>query len=607
MSGTDLRQRLVAVLAADAAGYSRLMAADDRATVAALDAARAVFRSQIEVNQGRVVDMAGDSVLAVFESATGAVTAALAVQAELSAHVTNAPEDRRMQFRIGVHLGDVIEKGDGTVYGDGVNIAARLQALGEVAGVVVSDAVRGAVKNRMAATFEDLGTQNVKNIDEPIRVFSLKMGAPAPTVLLRLTPEIDLSLPVKPSIAVLAFTNMNGDQEKEYFADGITEEIITELSRFHSLFVIARNSSFAYKGKSIDVRTVGKELGVRYVLEGSIRAVASRIRVTAQLIDATTGSHLWAEKYDRVLEDIFAVQEELTQSIVSAIAPQVDAEERAKARRRRPESLSAYDFALRASADSIEAFQKSDYELWERSLAQARQALKVDPRSLLALEVIAAQQARFVFMYVGDASEMQIRWSEAVSAASRLIELDPSGSIGYTWMGMLLSLAGRSNEALSNASRANTLNPNDVLALITLAYVDLMDGRADQALNHARHAFRISPRDPYHYVTNSICASACFLLREHQRGLEYALLSVGAAPNWPVAHGNHLMTAVGAGDIASARSALEAIRRLAPSQFIEYRLHGKTPYNKPKDAKRMNLAFRIAAGLEDPSAADALR
>ena len=247
----ETRNRLAAILAADAAGYSRLMAADEHATVAALDAARAVFRSQIDAHHGRVVDMAGDSVLAVFETASGAVTASLAVQQELAKHSASAPEDRRLPFRIGIHLGDVIEKADGTVYGDGVNIAARLQALAEPGGIIISDAVRGAVRGKVAARFDDKGEQAVKNMTEPVRAFAVRAEGPAPTVATRPRPavgQIDLSLPDKPSIAVLPFVNMSGDPEQEYFTDGITEDIITELSRFHSLFVIARNSSFSYKG-----------------------------------------------------------------------------------------------------------------------------------------------------------------------------------------------------------------------------------------------------------------------------------------------------------------------------------------------------------------------
>ena len=348
-----------------------------------------MFRAQIEANRGRVIDMAGDSVLAAFETATGAVTAALAIQQEVNTAAESLPDERRMRFRIGVHLGDVIEKADGTVYGEGVNIAARLEGLAEVGGISISDAVRGAVRGKVAAAFEDQGEQTVKNIPEPVRAFRVRpqgMAAaaqPASTPLPEASFGIDLSLPDKPSIAVLPFVNMSGDPEQDYFTDGITEDIITELSRFHELFVIARNSSFTYKGKAVDLRTVAKELGVRYVLEGSIRKSANRVRVTAQLIDALNGRHIWAEKYDRVLEDVFLVQEEITQSIIVAIAPEIEAAERSKLRQRSA-NLSAYEIAVRASASAHEARLNHDDSLRDRAIAEAKQALAIDAGSALA-------------------------------------------------------------------------------------------------------------------------------------------------------------------------------------------------------------------------------
>ena len=384
LGDTGVRQRLMAILAADVAGYSRLMASDERGTVVALDAARHVFKLRIESNQGRVIDMAGDSVLAVFETATGAVTAALDVQKALRSSTDAMPEPRRMRFRIGVHLGDVFEKADGTIYGDGVNIAARLEGLAEPGGITVSDSVRNAVRGKVGGSFEDQGDRSVKNIPHPVRTFRLTLPGSVGSRQTLASGEIDLSLPNKPSIAVLPFANMAGGREQEYFADGVVEDIITALSRFHSLFVIARSSSFTYKGKATDVRTVARELGVRYVLEGSIRRSGDRVRVTGQLIDALTGNHIWAERYDRVLEDVFAVQEEVTQSIVRAIAPQVEASEREKARRRRPENLTAYEIALSANANLHEAEINSDPLLRDqatRGEGSARDRSEKRPRS----------------------------------------------------------------------------------------------------------------------------------------------------------------------------------------------------------------------------------
>ena len=321
MNESDIRQRLAAILAADAAGYSRLMAADERATLAALDAARAVFRQRIEAHQGRVIDMAGDSVLAVFETASGALQAALAIQGDLTARSAASDPERRMAFRVGVHLGDVIEKPDGTVYGDGVNIASRLEGLAEPGGVTVSDAVQCAIRQGVEASFEDLGLQQVKNIERPVRAFRVRIvRSPAPAVA---GERID-----KPTIAVLPLDNMSGDPQQEFFADGITEDIITELSRFRDLFVISRNSSFKYKGRAVDVQAFARELGVQYVVEGSVRKAGNRVRITVQLIDAETNRHLWAERYDRELADIFAIQDEVTQAIAATLPGRVEAASR---------------------------------------------------------------------------------------------------------------------------------------------------------------------------------------------------------------------------------------------------------------------------------------
>jgi adenylate cyclase len=303
VSEPALTQRLAAILVADVAGYSRLMSLDERATVADLDAARALFRARVEASRsrGRVIDTAGDSVLAVFDTATGAVGAAVAIQEELARLFAGAPEERRMRFRIGLHLGDVIEKADGTVYGEGVNIAARLQELAEPGGITVSESIRTAVRGAAGTSFVDQGPQSLKNIGEPVRAYLVRLdrgSAPEPAP----AGPTALPLPDRPSIAVLPFTNLSGDPEQEYFADGMVEDVITELSRFGRLLVIARNTSFTYR---VRPRQVARELGVHFVLEGSVRRAGDRVRVTAQLIDGETGRHVWAERYEDVLSDVF--------------------------------------------------------------------------------------------------------------------------------------------------------------------------------------------------------------------------------------------------------------------------------------------------------------
>ena len=614
MTGVELKQRLTAILAADAVGYSRLMAADERATVAALDAARSVFRSQIEANQGRVIDMAGDSVLAVFEIATGAVAAALAVQRELNASASAVPEDRRMKFRIGVHLGDVIEKADGTVYGDGVNIAARLEGLAEAGGITVSESVRTAVRGKVASSFEDQGEQRVKNIPDLIRAYRVKAEGDTASKASSAVGEIDLSLPAKPSIAVLPFSNMSGDSEQEYFTDGITEDIITELSRFHSLFVIARNSTFTYKGKATDVRTVAKELGVRYVVEGSIRRAGNRVRVTAQLIDALTGNHLWGERYDRVLEDIFAVQEEVTRSIVAAIAPEIETAERSKTRRRRPTSLSAYEIAVRAWADSWAAYMNTDKSLRAQAIRQAKAALAIDSGSTLALNALAFAQWQHIFLRT--TLERVAAWKEGMDAAQRAIELDRSDSLGYAHKGLFLHFpvrapagpghADRFDEALSDTRRAHDLNPNDAFALQMLGYSEAVSGNPAQCIEHLNQALRNNPRDPWRYHSFSLLSMASFVAKDYVSGITWGLKAVSEAPNLFNVRTFLAMNYVGLGEIDKAKAALETARRLAP-EHVQAHLNGSSVYRKPEDRRRQVVFLRVAAGLEDPSAADPLR
>jgi adenylate cyclase len=365
MTESNSRHRLAAILAADVVGYSRLMALDESATVAALDTARSAFRTQIESSRGRVIDMAGDSVLAVFDSATGAVSAALAVQEALENAARAVPDERKMRYRVGVHLGDVIEKPDGTVYGDGVNLASRLQSLAPPGGIAVSDAVQSAIRNRLALTFVDRGESEVKNLGS-LHWYEMKTAVTiVPDVVMS---QRQVARRDRPSVAVLPFANMSGDPEQEYFADGISEDVITELSRFHSIFVIARNSSFTYRGQAIDVRKVAKDLGVRYVLEGSVRRAGNRIRVTAQLVDAATARHVWAERYDRNLVDLFAVQDDITRSIIGAIAPGIVMAEIQHSQSKTAAELDTWDRIMRAHWH-IRRFTREDF-------SEARQSIE---------------------------------------------------------------------------------------------------------------------------------------------------------------------------------------------------------------------------------------
>jgi adenylate cyclase len=440
VSGTELKQRLAAILAADVAGYSRLMAADDRATVAALDAARTVFRSHIESSQGRVIDMAGDSVLAVFETATGAVSAALAVQQEIGSSSDNVPEDRRMRFRIGVHLGDVIEKADGTIYGDGVNIAARLEGLAEPGGISVSESIHVAVRGKVTASFVDQGEQTVKNIPHPVRAFAVRTdgsaAAPAASSTRPPPPVPDLA-----SLAVLPFTNMSGDPEQDYFADGMVEDIITALARMGMFFVVARNSSFVYKGRAVDIKQVGRELGVRYVLEGSVRKSGNRVRITGQLIEAENGRHVWADRFEGNLEDVFELQDRITESIVSAIQPSMLRAEMERARVKPTSNLQAYDLLLRALPGLMPDSTRAGLD---EARSFIRRAMEMDPRFALAKAAGAFECVRRLIDGHGDAEDVKagLRYADEALAEGND---DPTtlsyaglalGSLGYRALGV---------------------------------------------------------------------------------------------------------------------------------------------------------------------------
>ncbi len=506
MSTSDLRQRLAAILAADAAGYSRLMSADERATVAALDAARAAFKKQIESNQGRVIDMAGDSVLAVFETAIGAVSAALAVQKALCTVTNEQPEHRRMRFRIGVHLGDVMEKADGTVYGDGVNIAARLQGLAEPGGITVSDSVRTAVRTKVAADFEDQGEQQVKNIVEPVRAFRVRVdGAAAPK---RATAEAQSRATAgMPSIAVLPFQNMSGEADQEYFSDGITEDLITDLSNLSGVLVIARNSTFTYKGRSVDVRQVGREFNVSHVLEGSVRRAGGRVRITAQLVESASGHHVWAERYDRNLEDVFAIQDEITQKIVTALDVRLLHGEQAAGWRkslRRPEALDAYYRGL-------DLFNRVTREANAEAAHCFEQVIGLEPDSPLGhLGMAWIHLSAFRYGWSDSPPESLKR---AAALAGRALELDERCSDAHALLGYYHLVKGVHDQAIAAGERAVALSPNHADNTANLACSYAVSDRPAEAIPLLQRAIRLSPVYPTWYL--NILGFANFRAGQH--------------------------------------------------------------------------------------------
>ena len=378
MPGQPVERKLAAIFAADIAGYSRLIAHDEIGTLDRLKACRVIIDGLIAAHRGRVFNTAGDSVVADFASAVDAVQCAVAVQTAIAKENASDPGDELMRFRIGVHVGDVVV--DGTnLLGDGVNIAARMESLAEPGAICVSAAARDHIGNKLPLIFDDLGDQNVKNLAQPIRVY--RVHAETPVV----QPVVALPLPDKPSIAVLPFQNMSGDPEQEYFVDGMVEEIITALSRIRWLFVIARNSTFTYKGQSPDLKQVGRELGVRYVLEGSVRKGGNRVRITAQLIDALTGTHLWADRFDGSLEDVFELQDKVAFSVAGVIEPALQAAEARRSAHRPTNDLTAYDLYLRA----LPNFASAARERTREALDLLEQAIARDPRYGPALALAA--------------------------------------------------------------------------------------------------------------------------------------------------------------------------------------------------------------------------
>ena len=621
MSTEQVIRRLTAIMVLDVVGYARLMSVDESGTHFRLKAHRSEWIEPIvRRRRGRLIKLTGDGAMIEFPSAVEALSAAIGIQQAMLDANRDQPADTAIVFRIGLDFGDFIVD-DNELYGDGVNIAVRLEGAAPAGGVVISGNMRDAVVGRVKASFEDLGGLELKNIGRPIRAYRVEWSAAdwsgeagkgtSPSVAaepstLPASLALPPALPDKPSIAVLPFTNMSADPEQEYFTDGITEDIITEMSRFHEIFVIARNSTFTYKGRSVDVRLVATELGVRYVLEGSIRKAADRVRVTGQLIDALSGSHIWAERYDRVLKDIFAVQEELTRSIVRAIAPHILDAEAEKIHRRRPQDLNAYEIAVRANAKAWDAWFKSDSGLRDAAIADAAAALAIDPRSTTALGALAL--AQWQHLAFATAVDRAAAWREGMRAADLAIEIDRSFSFAHSVKGLLLAFSAdhdRIDEALACAQRSYELNPHSMVALTSLSFIEIVLGEPESAIEHLLEALRLSPRDPQRptVLLNLAMASGC--ARRYADGVNYATLGIREAPGLATLYAHLAVNYVGLGEIAKARAALDEATRIAPGQ-VERSLAGFM-FRKQEHQRRGTTFLRVAAGLEDPTAADALR
>ena len=555
MAAERVQRRLAAILVADVVGYSRLMEADEEGTRARLRSLQSeLIDPRIAADGGRIVKTTGDGILVEFPSAVDAVRNALAIQTAMPGRDANLPEDRRIAFRVGINVGDVIVEGD-DIHGDGVNVAARLEAMCEPGSVYVSGSVFEQVTGKLDAAFDDLGEQKVKNISRPVRVFRVEpvgepAGAPAATA------EI-LPLPDKPSIAVLPFENMSGDAEQEYFADGIAEDIITALSRFHWFFVIARNSSFTFKGKAVDVRTVGRELGVRYVLEGSVRKGGNRLRITAQLVEAATGNHLWAEKYDGALEDVFDLQDQITEGVVGAIEPSVRLAEIERARRKRPDSLDAYDLYLRALPH---AWVYTEAES-EKAIELVESALRIDPGYVTAHGLAAWCHGIFATVVPGHP-----RGSVAIQHARAVLGHDTDDSLALAFAAWALAFLERDYDvALDAIQRALAITPNSPYVLSLGAVVNAYAGRFDTAIKHAEASLRLSPFDPMRFMAELAAAYGHFFTERYVDAAEAAQRSAHINTQFPPAIVLIVASRTRSGHPQAAQAAAERLLGLNPS------------------------------------------
>jgi TolB-like protein len=561
MAEERVQRRLAAILAADMVGYSRLIEADEEGTRASLRKIQAdVIDPQIAADGGRIVKTTGDGILVEFSSAVDAVKSAIAIQSAMAHHNADIPDDQQLVFRVGINLGDVIVEGE-DIHGDGVNVAARLEGLCQPGQVYISGSVFDQVTGKIEAVFDDLGEQPIKNINRPVRVYSV--GEKSVPETSQAGPSGALALPDKPSIAVLPFENMSGDPEQEYFADGIAEDVITALSHFHWFFVIARNSSFSYKGSSPDIRQVAKELGVHYVLEGSVRRGGNRVRITGQLIDAETGSHVWAERYDRNLEDIFDVQDEITEAIAGAVAPALVSAETRRVQRNSPQNLQSWDYAMRGT-----------WHLWHLGpthVSEAKrlflEAIDLNPNNSVALSGYAfTLWFEVFFAWTADPADTM---QTAFKAARQATASDQNDAWAQAVLGWLNVFSKEYSNAYEACDRALSLNPNLAFAEAVLALTYALDHHPDEMLLHADKADRLSPRDTFTLLISLLARGvSSFGTGDYEAHMNWSRRITELAPEYPVGW-RHLAVACGhLGRYEEAERARETLISLVPHDSI---------------------------------------
>jgi len=553
-----MERRLAAVLAADMAGYSRLMEIDEDGTLARLRTHRIeLIDPAIVKNQGNIIKTTGDGMLVEFQSVADAVKCAVEIQERMTRRNADVPKDRIIQFRIGINLGDIIFKDD-DIFGDGVNIAARLEGLADIGGVCVTAAVHDQVSDRLDVAFDDLGEKSLKNISRPVRVYSAVI-APLPQAgaVSRSAPAASRAV-VKPTIAVLPFDNMSGDAEQEFFVDGLTEDILTELSRHQELFVISRNSSFVYKGQAVNLREVAEKLGAQYLVEGSVRKAGDRLRITVQLIDTANDSHIWAEKYDRKMDDIFEIQDEVTSAIVATLPGRVEAAQHDQMKRKAPANLAAYECVLAAKVLHHRSTRVDIYE----ALKLINRALELDPDYAHAHAWRGCIHAQ-IWVY-GWCDDKDVAWAEVVASLERAFALDDNDADVHRVLAAINISRDDLTKARHHHERALALNPNYDLVVVQQGELLTWLGRPEEGIEWIRKAMRLNPHHPERFWSH--LGKAHFTARQYAEAIE-ALMHLSATD-----HTHHAVLAAAyawLGDTTAASAHVAQIRTLDPEFDLE--------------------------------------
>jgi len=541
-----MERRLAAILAADVAGYSRLMGIDEEGTLAQLKTHRSeLIDPKISDYRGRIVKTTGDGLLVEFASVVDAMRCAVEVQKGMAERNALVPQTQRLEFRIGIHQGDIISDA-GDTFGDVVNVAARLEALSIPGGICVSSRAQEDALGKLDVTFEDMGDQQLKNISKAVRAYRIELaGVPAQFA------RQPLALPDRPSIAVLPFANMSGDPEQEYFADGVSEDIITAISKLHWFFVIARNSSFVYKGKVVDVKQIGSQLGVRYVLEGSVRKSGQRVRITAQLIDASNGNHIWADRYDGDLNDVFALQDRITNSVVAAIEPHLLEAESVRSQNRTANDVRAWDLLMQATF----LFWRLNKTDGDAAISILRRATQLYPDYAPAHSMLA-----FAILLLGYLGYTDVKANEAAALAARAAELDRNDPWAYVALGFAAFTERHTDESIAHFQRALNLNPNFAAAHGYLGWTLSFDGQSDKAIVHSQTAIRMSPHDPQQVIFHGGLAAAHYLAGSYDEAINSALSVLRFRPTFNGARRLLVAALAQAGRFDEARKELERLK-----------------------------------------------